>query len=237
MEEMRLQKYLALCSVASRRASEEIIASGRVTVNGQVVTGMGTKVAQGDEVCVDGRKVSPDEKKIYIMLNKPAGYITSVTDDRGRHTVMELVEDIPERLYPVGRLDYDTEGLLFLTNDGDMAYSLTHPKYEKEKVYEALVKGIMYHGAVDKLKAGVYIDGRKTAPAEAEVIEHRRNTTVVRICIHEGRNRQVRKMCDAVGHSVVALRRVAFDGIEMGNLDVGKWRHLTKTEVMRLKKC
>lgn len=237
MEEMRLQKYLALCSVASRRASEEIIACGRVTVNGQKVTEMGIKVSGTDVVCVDGKEIKAEEKKVYIMLNKPAGYITTVSDDRGRHTVMELVEDIPERLYPVGRLDYDTEGLLFLTNDGDMAYSLTHPKHEKVKVYEALVKGIVYHGAVDKLKSGVYVDGKKTAPAEAEVIEHRRNTSVIRICIHEGRNRQVRKMCDAVGHSVIALKRVAFDGIEIGNLDIGRWRHLTKTEVMRLKKC
>ncbi len=236
MEEMRLQKYLALCSVASRRASEDIILSGRVSVNGKTVTELGTKVSDGDTVCVDGKEIIMDNKKVYIMLNKPAGCVTTVSDDRGRQTVMEYVADIPERIYPVGRLDYNTEGLIFLTNDGDLAYSLTHPKYEKIKVYEVLVKGIVLHGAVDRLMRGVYIDGKKTAPAEAEVIEHRRNTSLVRICIHEGRNRQIRKMCDAVGHSVIALRRVAVDGIELGNLEVGKWRHLTRTEVERLRR-
>ncbi len=236
MEEMRLQKYLALCSVASRRASEDIILSGRVSVNGKTVTELGTKVSDGDTVCVDGKEIRLDNKKVYIMLNKPAGCVTTVSDDRGRATVMEYVADIPERIYPVGRLDYNTEGLIFFTNDGDLAYSLTHPKYEKIKVYEVLVKGIVLHGAVDRLMRGVYIDGKKTAPAQAEVIEHRRNTSLVRICIHEGRNRQIRKMCDAVGHSVIALRRVAVDGIELGNLEVGKWRHLTRTEVERLRR-
>lgn len=236
MEEMRLQKYLALCSVASRRASEEIILSGRVSVNGKVVTELGTKVSEGDIVKVDGKEIKKEKQKIYIMLNKPVGCVTTVNDDRGRQTIMEYVSDIPERIYPVGRLDYNTEGLIFLTNDGDLAYSLTHPKYEKEKVYEVLVKGIVLHGAIDKLVRGVYIDGKKTAPAQAEVVEHRRNTSLVRICIHEGRNRQIRKMCDAVGHSVIALRRVAVDGIEIGNLEVGRWRHLTRTEVERLRR-
>ena len=236
MDEMRLQKYLALCSVASRRASEEIILSGRVSVNGKVVTELGTKVSEGDVVTVDGKKIKEEKQKIYIMLNKPVGCVTTVTDDRGRQTIMEYVSYIPERIYPVGRLDYNTEGLIFLTNDGDLAYSLTHPKYEKEKVYEVLVKGIVLHGATDKLMRGVYIDGKKTAPAKAEVVEHRRNTSLVRICIHEGRNRQIRKMCDAVGHSVIALRRVAVDRIEIGNLEVGRWRHLTRTEVERLRR-
>ena len=233
---MRLQKYLAMCSVASRRASEEIILAGRVSVNGKIVTELGTKVSDGDVVAVDGKEIKEEKQKIYIMLNKPAGCVTTVSDDRGRDTIMEYVSDIPERIYPVGRLDYNTEGLIFLTNDGDLAYSLTHPKYEKEKVYEALVKGIVLHGAVDKLIRGVYIDGKKTAPAKAEVIEHRRNTSLIRICIHEGRNRQIRKMCDAVGHSVIALRRVAVDGIEIGNLEPGRWRHLTRTEVERLRR-
>ena len=237
MEEMRLQKFLALCSVASRRAAEEMIASGRVSVNGSVVTQMGTKVTDTDTVCVDGKKVRIENKQIYIMLNKPCGYLTTAEDDRGRKTVMELVADIPERIYPVGRLDFNTSGLLLFTNDGDLAYSLTHPKHEKQKVYEVLVRGIVLHGATDKLCRGVYIDGKKTSPAEAEVIEHRRNTSVVRICIHEGRNRQVRKMCEAVGHPVIALKRVCVDGIELGKLEEGRWRHLTKTEVQRLKKC
>lgn len=232
---MRLQKYLALCSVASRRASEEIILSGRVSVNGKIVTELGTKVSGGDAVLVDGKAISPETKKVYIMLNKPSGCVTTAEDDRGRDTVMDYVSDIPERIYPVGRLDYNTEGLLLFTNDGDLAYALTHPAFEKKKVYEALVKGIVLHGATDRLEKGVYIDGKKTAPAKAEVLEHRRNTSVVRISIHEGRNRQIRKMCDAVGHSVLALKRTSVDGLELGNLESGRWRHLTRTEVAMLK--
>ena len=135
----------------------------------------------------------------------------------------------------MGRLDYNTEGLLIMTNDGDFAYELTHPKHEKEKVYEALVSGIVLHGAVDKLERGVYIDGKKTAPAKAEVTEHRKNTSVIRIAIHEGRNRQVRKMCESVGHKVLALRRVSIGGIELGNLPLGKWRHLNDNEIKRLR--
>ncbi len=235
MEEMRLQKYLALCSVASRRGAEQMILDGRVSVNGNVVTELGSKVSDGDRVSVDGREIGQADKKIYIMLNKPDGYICSAKDERGRKTVMELVSDIPERIYPVGRLDYNTTGLLIMTNDGEMAYRLTHPKYEKQKIYSALVSGIMLHGAADKLKRGVYIDGKKTSPAEVEILEHRRNSTVVRIGIHEGMNRQVRKMCEAVGHTVLSLSRVSVDGIELGNLALGRWRHLTKTEVMRLK--
>jgi len=236
MEEIRLQKYLAMCSVASRRSAEKMITDGRVSVNGVVVTELGTKITDGDNVCVDGKKVRGDSKKIYIMLNKPKGYVTTARDDRGRRTVMDLVSDIPQRIYPVGRLDYDTEGLIFMTNDGDLTYSLTHPKYEKNKVYEVLVSGIMLHGAADKLAKGVYIEGKKTYPAEVEVTEHRRNSSVVRISIHEGRNRQIRKMCDAVGHPVLSLKRVAMDGIELGNLPEGRWRHLTSTEIKMLKK-
>ncbi len=234
MEEMRLQKFLALCSVASRRAAETMITDGRVKVNGTVVRELGTKVSGSDKVTVDGKPVRLDNKKVYIMLNKPAGCVTTVSDERGRATVMEFVGDIQERIYPVGRLDYNTEGLLILTNDGDFTYALTHPKHEKEKVYEALVSGIMLHGATDKLERGVYIDGKKTAPAKVEVKEHRRNTSLVEITIHEGRNRQVRKMCEAVGHEVLALKRKSIAGVDLGNLKEGKWRHLTEVEINKL---
>ncbi len=236
MEEMRLQKFLALCSVASRRAAEAMIADGRVKVNGNVVKELGTKVSDGDKVTVDGKPVRLDNKKVYIMLNKPRGCVTTVSDEKGRNTVMEFVGDIQERIYPVGRLDYNTEGLLILTNDGDFTYALTHPKHEKEKVYEAIVSGIMLHGATDKLERGVYIDGKKTSPAKVEVKEHRRNTSLVEITIHEGRNRQVRKMCEAVGHEVLALRRTSIAGVELGNLKEGKWRHLTEVEINKLSK-
>ncbi len=236
MEEMRLQKYLALCSVASRRAAEGLITEGRVSVNGSVVTELGTKVSDGDVVCLDGNEISPGDKKIYIMLNKPKGCVTTVSDERGRKTVMDYVTDISGRIYPVGRLDYNTEGLLILSNDGEFTYALTHPKHEKEKVYEALVSGIMLHGAAQKLERGVYIDGKKTSPAKVDVLEHRRNSSVVRITIHEGRNRQVRKMCEAVGHNVLSLKRTSVGGIELGNLPLGKWRHLNDNEVKRLMK-
>ena len=236
MEEMRLQKYLALCEVASRRAAEELILDGRVSVNGAVVTELGTKVNDGDKVLFDGEPVKIKKKKVYIMLNKPIGCVTTVSDERGRSTVMDYVDDINERIYPVGRLDYNTSGLIVLTNDGDFTYALTHPKHEKEKVYEAVVSGIMMHGATEKLEKGVYIDGKKTAPARVEVKEHRRNTSIVEIAIHEGRNRQVRKMCEAVGHEVLVLKRVSIAGVELGRLPEGKWRHLTEVEINKLRK-
>lgn len=236
MEEIRLQKYLAMCSVASRRAAEQLILEGKVKVNGAVVTELGTKVTYEDKVAVNGKLIKPDKQKVYIMLNKPCGCVTTVNDERGRETVMSYVADVNERIYPVGRLDYNTEGLLILTNDGDFTYALTHPKHEKEKVYLALVSGIMLHGAVEKLEKGVYVDGKKTAPAKVEVKEHRRNTSVVEITIHEGRNRQVRKMCEAVGHNVLGLMRTSIAGVELGNLKPGKWRHLTEVEINKLSK-
>ena len=234
---IRIQKYFTDCGILSRRAAEAAIEAGEVSVNGERAT-IGQKIdTKSDIIKYRGRIIRPTYKEYsYFMLNKPRGFITSLSDEKGRKCVTELLHGVKERVYPVGRLDYNTEGLIFLTNDGDLAYSLTHPKYEKEKVYEVLVKGIVLHGAIDKLVRGVYIDGKKTAPAQAEVVEHRRNTSLVRICIHEGRNRQIRKMCDAVGHSVIALRRVAVDGIEIGNLEVGRWRHLTRTEVERLRR-
>lgn len=234
LEEMRLQKYLAMCSAASRRGSEKLIADGRVSVNGEVVTKPGTKVSRDDEVLLDGRRVFPDIKKIYVMLNKPAGYLSAVTDIRGRKTVMELVGEIKERIYPVGRLDLDTEGLLLMTNDGDFTYSVTHPSHGTKKNYEALVAGIMEHGAADRLRKGVVIDGRKTAPAEVEILSHKANSTLVSITIHEGRNRQVRKMCQAVGHPVTSLKRKSIGSLSLGTLPLGRWRYLSEDEVKRV---
>ena len=232
MEEMRLQKYLALCNVASRRASEEIILSGRVMVNGIIITELGTKVKEGDEVKVDGNVVSAESKKIYIMLNKPVGYVTTVSDDQGRPTVMDLVSgDIRKRLYPVGRLDFNTEGLLLLSNDGDFTYKITHPKHKLDKAYEVWVTGKAETNAIRKLEQGIYIDGRKTAPAKVDVLESSKGSAVLSITIHEGRNRQVRKMCQAVGFKVMGLRRVSEGGLVLGNLPLGKWRHLNENEV------
>lgn len=236
MEEMRLQKYLAMCNVASRRAAEEIILSGRVCVNGQKCTTLGTKVTENDVVSLDGEMVKAESKKYYIMLNKPVGYVTTVSDDEGRATVMELISDISKRVYPVGRLDINTEGLLLLTNDGDFTYKVTHPRHSLNKTYEVWVTGKAEPNAIRKLEQGVYIDGRKTAPATVDIVEHTKASAVLSITIHEGRNRQVRKMCASVGFKVMNLKRVSEGGISLGNLPLGKWRHLTEAEVKRILK-
>ena len=234
MEEMRLQKYLAMCNVASRRAAEQYITDGRVCVNGKKITELGTKVAMDDDVTVDGTLVVPEKKKYYIMLNKPEGYVTTVSDDEGRNTVTQLVGDIDARLYPVGRLDYNTEGLLLMSNDGDFTYKITHPKHKLEKVYQAVVKGIPNRFDMQKLERGVYIDGRKTAPCKAQILGCEQNYTTVELTIHEGRNRQVRKMLDAIGYTVVYLKRVQIGTVILGNLPLGRWRHLNPNEVKAL---
>ena len=210
MEEMRLQKYLALSGVASRRACEALIEEGRVSVNGEKITKLGTKVKDGDTVLFDGKKVLPKEKKYYIMLNKPAGYVTTASDELGRKTAVDLLKDIDARVFPVGRLDMDTEGLLFLTNDGDFTYTVSHPKHKIEKTYVAHITGKLTRAEANMLKNGVEIDGRYTAPAKVEVTEEKKNSSVVKIKICEGRNRQVRKMFEAVEHHVISLKRTAY---------------------------
>ena len=231
MEEMRLQKYLALAGVASRRAAEQYITAGRVSVNGNVITELGTKVTDEDVVCFDGMEVKPESKKVYIMLNKPVGYVTTVSDDQGRPTVMDLLGDVNARVYPVGRLDFNTEGLLLLSNDGDFTYKITHPKHKLDKTYEVWVTGKAKPNALKLLETGVIIDGRKTAPAKADIIDASQHSAVLSITIHEGRNRQVRKMCQAVGFKVMGLKRVSEGGLILGNLPIGKWRHLNPNEV------
>lgn len=233
-EEMRLQKYLAQCGVASRRACEKLIEEGRVSVNGAVVNVLGSKVSPGDTVTVDGSPVKEESKKVYIMLNKPEGYVTTVSDEQGRNTVMELISDINQRVYPVGRLDCNTEGLLLMSNDGDFTLRVTHPSHNMNKVYQAVVAGVPNHFDIAKLERGVYIDGRKTAGAKAQIISAEGNRALVELTIHEGRNRQVRKMFDAIGYPVVHLRRVAIGNIVIGNLPLGKWRHLNPNEVKYL---
>ncbi len=236
-EKIRLQKYMAACGVASRRACEEIIAAGRVTVGGKNVCELGTSVDPDyDEVFVDGKKISLPNKKYYIMLNKPQGYITTSSDQFGRPTVLDLVADIKERLYPVGRLDYDTQGLLLLTNDGDFAQRLTHPKFEKSKTYRAVVRGFVSEQNSRLLAKGVIIDGKKTAPAKVKTAHKDDGTTQITLTIHEGRNRQVRKMCSSIGHEVISLKRIAIGDIILGNLPKGKWRHLNPVEINKLLK-
>ena len=230
---MRLQKYMAMCGVAARRKCEEIIASGRVSVNGQIVTEMGTQVEDGDEVRVDGALIQPEEETRYVLYHKPAGEVTTVSDEKGRETVMDRFRDFPVRLYPVGRLDYDSEGLLLLTNDGELAQRLTHPSCEVDKVYLARVTGNPSNEAIDRLRRGVYMEGdqRRTYPADVRVVRDESLFSDIVVTIHEGRNRQVRRMFDAVGHKVLLLRRIRFGAVELGSLRRGEWRELTQEEI------
>jgi 23S rRNA pseudouridine2605 synthase len=237
-EIVRLQKYIAMCGEASRRAAEQLIDEGRVKVNGEIVCEQGVKVEIGcDKVELDGRLIKAENKKIYIALNKPAGYITTSADQFDRPTVMDLVKkEIHTRVFPVGRLDYQTEGLLLMTNDGDWANKVTHPSFECKKKYYALVKGVVTIAELNRLRRGVVIDGRKTKPAECEIMEIDMGMTLVEITIHEGRNRQVRKMFDAVGHEVKRLKRESIGTVQLGNLPDGRWRHLTSGEIEYFRK-
>lgn len=234
---MRLQKFLASCSVASRRGAEALIKQGRIKVNGETVTEMGVKIdEENDIVEFDGKRVKPDSKMVYVLLNKPVGFVTTVSDDKGRDTVMELVSDIPVRIYPVGRLDYDTEGLLLMTNDGDLTYRITHPKNNVEKTYVAEVTGNISMNTLVALRNGVYLDGVRTAPAKVEVIGATRYGTKLEITIHEGKNRQVRRMFESVGCIVKRLKRTKEAGLILGHVPLGHWRKLTESEVNMLKK-
>ena len=226
MEEWRLQKYLAHSGIASRRAAEDIIAEGRVFVNGKRVTDPATKVTLKDRVTVDGKTVKPTRTKTYIILNKPAQVLSTASDDRGRTCVVDLVDAEGARLYPVGRLDYDTKGIILLTDDGDFMQRITHPKFEMWKTYEAVVKGEPDEETLGMLRAGVELEDGKTLPAEAAVVRFKGNNAVVRVKIREGRNRQVRRMLEAVGYPVLDLKRTALGGLELGELRPGKWRHM-----------
>ena len=233
---IRLQKYLALCGIASRRTSEKIILSGRVSVNGSVVTEMGVQIDEyHDSVAVDGVIIHPEEKKHYIAYNKPVGEVTTVSDPEGRATVMDKFVDFPVRLFPVGRLDYDSEGLLLLTNDGDMMNRVLHPSREVLKVYWTKVSNHVSQEEISSLRKGVMIDGKMTSPASVRLIRENTFDTVLLIGIHEGRNRQVRRMVEAVGHQVVSLRRVGFGPVSLGDLPTGMWRPLTTEEISKLK--
>lgn len=234
----RLQKVMAHAGIASRRKCEEIIAEGRVAVNGEIVTEMGVKVdPEEDKVVVDGKIISK-EKKIYILLNKPEGYITTVSDPEDRDTVIDLMPDIKQRLYPVGRLDFNSSGLIILTNDGNLTYKLTHPKKEVDKTYEVEVRGLIDSDEFNKFKEGIIIDGRKTSPAETSNIRYYNddNKTKFEITIHEGRNRQVRRMCEIIGYPVRKLKRTGLAFLKIDDLKKGEYRYLTDEEVKKLKK-
>lgn len=234
-EKIRLQKYISECGEASRRTAEKMITDGRVKVGKSIVTELGTKVdPENVKVYVDGKLISRTKKKYYIALNKPKGYITTLSDQFDRHTVVELTQDINERLYPVGRLDYDSEGLLFLTNDGDFAQLITHPSKKINKTYKAVVKGTPDPLKLAALKQGIVLDGKKTAPALVQLTKSLENTAELTITISEGRNRQVRRMCEEIGHEVLRLTRTSVGGVKLGNLPRGKWRHLTESELLTL---
>jgi 23S rRNA pseudouridine2605 synthase len=236
----RLQKILSQAGIASRRASEQLMRDGRVTVNGVTIFELGTKAdAAVDDIRVDGRRIKIPERHRYLLLNKPRGYVTTRSDPQRRPTVIDLVRGVKEYVYPVGRLDYESEGLLLLTNDGDLAARLTHPSHEVPRVYEARVLGVPDAHDLDRLSRGLVIDGRRTAPAEVRLLPQRHDqadATIV-ITLHEGRNRQVRDMCDAIGHPVEHLKRVAIGALRDPKLKLGHWRPLTDEEVTRLKEA
>lgn len=236
MEE-RLQKVMAEAGVASRRKSEKLISEGHVRVNGQVVKQLGTKVLEHDKIEVDGVPVQR-EKTVYFLLNKPRGVITSASDDKHRKTVMDFFPDVTERIYPVGRLDYDTSGAVLMTNDGALANGLTHPKFKFEKNYTAKVKGIINGFDLKKLENGIVIDHKKTAKAKARLIstDDEKKTSLVSLTIHEGRNHQVKNMFMAIGHPVIKLRRDSYSFLTTDGVQPGKWRALKVNEVNRLKR-
>jgi pseudouridine synthase len=230
----RLQKILSQAGIASRRASEKLMLEGRVSVNGTTVTELGTKADPAhDDIRVDGSRIKKAERHLYVLLNKPRGYVTTRSDPEKRKTVLDLLRGVREYIYPVGRLDYDSEGLLILTNDGDLAARLTHPRHGVARVYEVLVLGTPDAHDISRLTKGVSVQGRRTGPAEVTELGGGR----LRITVREGRNRQVRKMCDAIGHPVEELRRVAIGPIRDPKLKVGHWRELTPHEVDRLRRA
>lgn len=237
MEEVRLQKYLANCGIASRRKSEELILQGKISINGNKITELGIKInPDKDIVEYNGKKVELESENVYILLNKPIGYVTTVKDQFNRDSVLDLVKT-NKRLVPVGRLDMYTSGALILTNDGDFVYRVTHPKHEIEKTYTVTIVGIVTIEEVEQLKKGVKIEDYITKPAKVKILktDEEKNQSRLEITIHEGKNRQVRKMCEAINHKVIALHRSKIGNISVKDLSLGKWRYLTKKEIESMK--
>lgn len=224
---------MAACGIASRRACEQLILQGRVSVNGETITHLGTQVEEKDIVVFDGQQIQPAEKRVYIMLYKPDKVISTANDPEGRKTVLDLIET-KQRLYPVGRLDYHTEGLILLVNDGDAAYHLTHPKFEIEKEYLAVIAGGIEREEILKLQSGVIIDGIKTSPCKIKRCDATEHTTSLSVILHEGRNRQVRKMFEAVGKNVLHLTRIRHGELVLSGLKPGQWRYLNAEEIAYL---
>ena len=233
----RLQKIIAQAGICSRRKAEELIVEGRVTVNGKVITELGYKADIKDRIAVDNKPIFKKEKLVYLVLNKPRNTVATVKDDRGRKTVLDCIENVNKRIYPVGRLDYDTTGVLLLTNDGELANKLTHPSSEIDKVYIASIKGEITKEDIAQLEEGVLIDGKKTSPCKAVLNKYNKDKdkSIVELTIHEGRNHQVKKMFEAIGKEVVKLHRDTFAGISSKGLYEGQSRRLTEKEVKELR--
>ena len=235
---MRLNKYIAQAGVASRRKADELIAAGKVKINGTVCTALGTEVQEGDRVSVNGRDItSQGEKLVYYALNKPLGYITTTSDEKGRETVLSLLTDVTQRVFPVGRLDADTTGLLILTNDGNLANHISHPRNAVWKSYEVEIDIAISEEKIQKLRSGVDIGGYITKPAEVKLLRIAKHASLLEIRICEGKNRQIRKMCKAVGARVVALTRTAIGEVRLGRTHEGTYRKLTQKEIDYLKNC
>ena len=226
----RLQKIIARAGICSRREAEKLILAGKVSVDGKIIRELGAKAELNQKIRVDGKLLTLDAEKIYIMLNKPRGYVSTAKDERGRKTILELI-DISERIYPIGRLDLNSEGLILLTNDGELTNALIHPRFEVKKTYRAKISGVLTEEKLDLLRAGIELDDGLTAPAEIYMLDK----DLVEITIHEGRNRQVRRMFSAIGCDVKRLRRIKFANLTLDGLKVGKWRKLTAEEVAKLK--
>jgi len=235
MAKQRLQKIVAACGLASRREAERWIERGRITVNGSVASLGESADPDVDRIEIDGQKLGRPETKVYILLNKPSGYVTSMRDPEGRPVVSELLKGVAERVVPVGRLDLTTEGLLILTNDGDLAQHLAHPSFHVNKTYLARVRGHVGHETITHLERGVMLDDGMTAPARAELVRKTGSHSWLKITIHEGRNRQVRRMCEALDFSVSRLKRIGYAFLNDRDLQSGHYRHLTSQEVMMLK--
>jgi pseudouridine synthase len=233
---IRLNKFLSLAGVASRREADRLISEGRIQVNKQIVDKLGHKIDdERDVVYVDGKKVRQPENHLYIVLNKPAGYLVTLKDPFERRTVRDLIPASMGRVFPVGRLDRDSQGLLLLTSDGELAYRLSHPRFKVKKVYVAKVMGAPTAEALSNLERGVYLEGKKTAPAKVKLLASGLKSSILRIEIHEGRKREIRKMCQAVGHNVLELKRTGLASLELKTLKPGEWRHLEPGELRRLK--
>lgn len=229
----RLQKLLAAAGLCSRRTAEEWISAGRVCVNG-VPALLGDRAdPETDAITVDGQALPADTRRVYLMLNKPRGYVTTLSDEYGRHTAAELVSGCGARVYPVGRLDRDSEGLLLFTNDGDFAHRLLHPSHQVDKVYLVTVRGDI-RGAAERLMAITELDGDPIAPAQARELSRREGQALLRVTIHQGKNRQIRRMCAGLGLHVEKLQRVEEDGLRLDDLPIGKWRYLTAQEIQRI---